>query len=299
MPGGTTQTTNQNQQSQPWKPAIPGLENLIGQISGGGGTLTGPQSSAIANLQGEAGGVPSFGAAGTGAINNLFSSSTAPQVGMLGDAYNSFQAANSPYLNSNYTNPYTNPALSSAMSTMNEDITNQVRGNFAAAGRTGSPDEVKTLSRGLAQGEGGLLTNEYNTLVGQQQNANTAGLGAGKSTAQGQAGLNQIPLQNAMMGIQGAGAVPGLWTMPGATQLTAANVGQQQPYQNLQLPASMLTGIAGLGGQNTGTSTTTQPTNPWTTALAGGLGLASLSGNSLGGSALGGLWKALPFGAAA
>lgn len=274
----STQTTQQNQTSNPWAPTIPGLQNLISQINRGGAPLTGAQSSAIQNLQNEAGQVQGFGAQGSGAINNLFNSSTAPQVGMLGDAYSAFQAANSPYMNANYTNPYTNPALSSALGTMGEDITNQIRGSFAGSGRTGSPAEAKALARGLSQGQGQLLTNEYNQLVNQQQNAMNAGQGAAQSTAQGQAGLNQIPLQNAMMGIQGAGALPGLWTMPGATQLTAANIGQQQPFQNMQLPYSMMTGVAGLGGTQSGTSTTEQQTSPLATLAGAGLGAAGLYG---------------------
>lgn len=278
--GDNTSTTTQNQTSNPYGPTIPGLQNLIAQLNSGGAPLTGAQSSAIQNLQNQAGQVQGFGAQGAGAVNNLFGSSVAPQVGMLGDAYSAFQAANSPYMNPNYTNPYSNPALSSALGTMGQDITNQIRGSFAASGRTGSPAESQALARGLSQGQGGLLANQYNQLVQQQQQAMGAGQGAAQSTAQGQANLNQIPLSNAVTGIQAAGALPGLYTAPGATQLTAANVAQQQPYQNMQLPASMLTGIAGLGGTQSGTSTTVQPVNDMATLASLGLAGASLFSKS-------------------
>jgi hypothetical protein len=285
MGGANTQTTNQTQnqssQTNPWAATIPSLQNLIQQISGGGAPLTSAQSGALTQLQQEGGALPNFGAAGTNAVNNLFTSSTAPQVGMLGDAYKQFQSATSPYLNSNYTNPYTNPALSSALGTMNQDITNQVNSEFAAAGRTGSPANTQALARGLAQGEGGLLTGEYNTLVGQQQNAIGSVLPAATGTAGAITGQQQVPLTNALSGISAAGAVPGLWTQPGQTNLGIAETAQQMPWQNMQMPYGMLTGLAGLGGQstgtNTGTSTTSQPINPWTTAAGLGLGMFALS----------------------
>lgn len=300
--GSTNNTQTANSANNPWAAAIPGLQNIIGQLNGGGGSLTAPQSSAVSTLQGEAGSVPSFGAQGANAVSGLFNSTTAPQVGMWNGAYNQFQGAQSPYLSPSYTSPMTAPGLGTALSTMNTDITNQVGSQFAAAGRTGSPAEAQALARGLSQGEGGLISNEYNQLVGQQQGAANSLLGGAGATAGGTASLGQIPLQNAVQGINSAGSIPGLWTQPGSTQLTAANIGQQLPYQNLQMPFSMLGQAGSLGGTssstgntsgntisnmfgnmfgnssgtNTGTSTTTQPVNPWTTAAGLGLGAAAL-----------------------
>jgi hypothetical protein len=283
--GNNSQTTNQNQSqaTNPWAPAIPGLTNIINQLGSGGGQLTAPQSSAVANLQGEAGNVPSFGAQGSNAVQGLFNSTTAPQIGMWNNANSNLNNTLSPYTQAGYTNPMTAPGMGAALSTMNQDITNQVGSQFAAAGRSGSPAEAQAIARGLSQGEGGLLTNEYNQLVGQQQGAAGSLYGAGAGTAQGTAGLGQIPLMNSIQGMQAAGSLPGLWTMPGATQLGAANIGQQLPYQNLQMPFQMLGMGGSLGGtsQGTGTSTTTQPINPWTTAAGLGLGAFALSDRRL------------------
>lgn len=283
--GTNSQTTNQSQsqQTSPWAPAIPGLTNIINQLSGGGAPLTPGQSSAVSQLQSEAGGVPSFGASATGAVNNLFNTSTAPQVGLWNGAFNQFSGALSPYLSSNYTNPMTAPGLSTALATTGQDITNQINGQFAASGRSESPANTQALARGLAQGEAPIITGEYNQLVGQQQGAANSLLGGAGSTASGTAQLGQIPLMNAIQGINSAGSIPGLWTQPGATALSAANIGQQLPYENLQLPSSMLGSLASLGGQgtNSGTSTTSQPVNPWTTAIGAGLGLWALSDRRL------------------
>jgi hypothetical protein len=291
--GSNSQTTDQkqNQTTNPWAPAIPGLTNIINQLGGGGAPLTAPQSSAVNNLQTEAAGVPSFGAQGSNAVQGLFNSTTAPQIGTWNNAYNLYNKTLTPYTQSGYTDPMTAPGIGTALGTVNEDVTNQVKGMFAAAGRdpAGNADASKALARGLAQGEAPILTSEYNALVGQQQGAAGGLLSGAGSTASGTAQLGQIPLMNSLQGIGAAGSLPGLWTMPGATQLGVANIGQQLPYQNLQLPASMLGGIASLGGQgtNTGTSTTSQPVNPWTTGAGLGLGILGLSGgngNTVGGN---------------
>jgi hypothetical protein len=278
--GSNSQTTNQSQSSQfaPWAPAIPGLQNIIGQLSNGGAPLTGDQSSALSTLQSGANATPNFGGTASNAVNGLFNTSTQPQIGLWNNALNTSQNTLSPYLSSSYTNPMSAPGFSAALNTMNQDITNQVNGQFAAAGRSDSPANSQALARGLSQGEGGLISNEYNQLVGQQQGAANQYMSNAANAAQGTAALGQIPLQNQLQGIAAAGSLPGLYTAPGATQLTAANAAQQQPYENLQLPSSLLAGLAGLGGTSsgTGTSTTTQPVNPFTTALGAGLGLYSL-----------------------
>lgn len=281
--GSNSQTTQQSQQSQfsPWAPAIPGLTNIINQLSSGGAPLTGPQASAISALQGEAGTVPSFGPQASNAVNGLFNTTTAPQIGLWNNAYN--QSANTlgNYLRPDYTNPMTTPGLAQSLATVNEDVTNSIKGMFAGAGRdpSGNADASKALARGLAQGEAPIITSEYNTLSGQQLSAANQLLGGAGSTAAGTAQLGQIPIQNMIQGIGAAGALPGLYTAPGAAQLGAANIGQQLPYENLQLPTSLLAGLAGLGGSSSGSgvSTTTQPVNPWTTALGAGLGIWSLS----------------------
>jgi hypothetical protein len=283
--GSNSQTTNQSQSSQfaPWAPAIPGLQNIIGQLSNGGAPLTGSQSSALNTLQSGANATPGFGDTASNAVSGLFNTSTQPQIGLWNNALNTSQSALSPYLSSSYTNPMSAPGFSQALSTMNQDITNQVNGQFAAAGRSDSPANSQALARGLSQGEGGLISNEYNQLVGQQQGAANQYMSNAANAAQGTAALGQIPLQNQLQGIAAAGSLPGLYTAPGATQLTAANAAQQQPYENLQLPSSLLAGLAGLGGTSsgTGTSTTTQPVNPFTTALGAGLGLYALSDERL------------------
>jgi hypothetical protein len=278
--GSNSQTTNSSQSSQfqPWQPAIPGLQNIISQLSSGGSPLTNQQSGALNQLQAGALAVPNYGGTASNAVNGLFNTSTAQQQGLWNNANNTANNTLSNYMLPGYTNPLTAPGLSQALATTGQDITNSINGQFAAAGRSDSPANTQALARGLAQGEAPIITNEYNQLVGQQQGAANQYMANNANTAQGTAALGQIPLQNTLSGIQAAGSLPGLYTAPGATQLTAANAAQQQPYENLQLQSGLLSGIAGLGGTSsgTGTSTTTQPVNPWTTGAGAALGALAL-----------------------
>jgi hypothetical protein len=50
-------------------------------------------------------------------------------------------------------------------------ITNQINGQFAAAGRVLSPANTTALSYGLEQGEAPIIANQYNQNVAAQQGA--------------------------------------------------------------------------------------------------------------------------------
>jgi hypothetical protein len=282
MSGSTTGKQEQSQQSQtqPWLPAIPMLNNILGQVGNANLSPTAGQTGAVNTITGEAGGIPSFAPQATNAVGNLFGSSTTPQQNMLTDAYRRSSGALSPMLDAGYTDPYTNPALRQAMGTMNSDITNQINSQFAAAGRPAgtNADSAQALARGLSQGEGGLLANEFNTLTSNQMGAagqlnSMAGNTAGGLTAQ-----QQVPLANAVTGMGAAAAIPGLATSPGQTQLMAANLQAGLPISNLGEIEKLTLPIAGMGASSTGTGTsTTEQKSPWwTTALGAGMMAASM-----------------------
>jgi len=305
------QTQNQAATTNPWANTLPYLQNIIQQIGAGGTPLTSPQSSALASLQSSANAVPNFGAAGAGATQNALSYSNAPQVGIWNQAYGNLQNTMAPYLDPNYLNPYTNATLQPALTALNQQIGSNIAGQFAGAGRdpAGNADASKAIALGESQAEAPLLLGQYNQNVAQQQGAANALYGAGSGTATGTAGLNTQALANQLLGIQAGGALPGLYTAPAEAQLGAANTIYGQPYQNTAIPQSLLTQLAGLGGQTTGTgttagtgtstgnltgtSTTVQPMNPLTTGLGLGLGLLGLGGSSLGGNLFSGLGSGL------
>jgi hypothetical protein len=282
----TQQTQQQQSQTQPWAPSQPMLRDILTQVGQGNLGPTSGQTTAAGNIVSEAGGVPSFGGQGVGAINNLFGSNTTPGQNTLTGAYGQVRGALSPMLDAGYTDPYTNPALKSAMGTLNSDITNQIKGEFAAAGRPAgtNADSSQAIARGLAQGEGGLLANEFNTLTGNQLGAGSELTGAAGTTAGGINALQQSQFGNQLQGINAAGAIPGLMTQPGMAQYGAAGLEAGLPWANLGQAEGLTVPIAGLGGQSSGTSTgVTSQQSPWyTTAIGGGLLGASLLGGNNG-----------------
>src|SRR5437899_7643836 len=173
MSGGQQQTTQQSSQTNPWAPTIPMLQSILGQLGQGNLGPTGAQKSAIDQIMSQAGQTPSFAGQGIDAVNKLFGTNTNEQQDMLRNAYNQSSAALQPMLSSNWMDPSTNPYFGKAMSTLNSDITNQIAGQDAAAGRplTTNAQGTQALARGLGQGEAGLLANEINTLAGQPQAA--------------------------------------------------------------------------------------------------------------------------------
>src|SRR6266436_3346404 len=173
MSGNPSQTTdtNQSQQSstQPWTPTQPMLMDMISKLSGTPGGATPGQSTAIQQMIDQARNIPNFGNAASDTLSSLFGLNTQPQQQNLTNA----AGALTPFLDKNFMNPATNPYLGPAMSTMNQDITNQIEGQAAAAGRPfgSNASQTQALARGLSQGEGGLLAGEFNTLGGMAQSA--------------------------------------------------------------------------------------------------------------------------------
>lgn len=283
MPGQQKTQTSQTQSSQtsPWSPSQPMLQNILSQIGQQALTPSSAATTAATNLENAAGSIPNLGGNATTAALSALGTSTAPQQGLLGSAYSTLQGELTPYANGSMLNPMSNPALKSSLDTMNQDITNQVNSQFAAAGRDLSPGNTQALARGISQGDSGVLANQYNQNVADQLGAASTLNGAGQSTASGltAAQLAQIEAQGA--GISEAGALPSLYTAPATAQLGAATTAQALPYSTLSAIEGLTTPIAALGGQSTGTMTgQTQQQSPWyTTALGGILGGAGLLGN--------------------
>lgn len=275
-----TTNTNQSSTTNPWSAATPLLQNLISQYGGVNTGVTSDQSNASQNLINAAGSVPNEGANATNAVNNLFNSSTAPQAGMLSDAYKTLQGNIGGTASGQNLDPYSVPGFGDALKTMTGDITNQVKGVYAGSGRSpsGAGSFAQSLGRGLTQGEAPVIQSEANYLSGQQQNAAQNLFNAGGSTASGITQQNQVPLTNSLMGLQGAGMLSGLYTNPAQTQLSAANTAYGQPYANLSPMMQAAMGLGGMGSSSSGTGTSTQTpaNNPMMNYLGAGLGAAGL-----------------------
>ena len=297
MGGQTTTTQNASQQSQtqPWLAAQPQLLGLLGNLGGTNTAVTPQQSAAASALSSSAAGLPSFAPQATATADALFAGGGAGTYApMLSGAYNNLQSSLAPYLDPGYTNPLSTPGFSAALGAVNQNITNQIDDQFAAAGRDLSPGNSTALAYGLGQGEAPVIAGQYNTNVGTQLGAANALYGAGNTSAAALTGLDQQALANALQGAGLAADIPALATAPANAWLSAADTAQNLPFTNLGAYESLLTPLAQLGSQTSGTSqgTTTQSV-PLAQQIAGGaiggLGLLGALGGLPSGGLLGGL----------
>jgi hypothetical protein len=285
MPVGSSQTTQQSQNSvsSPWSVAQPLLTSLLGSYGGQSTAVTPAQTAASNQLVSDTSAIPNQGPGSTAAVNNALNFNTTPQQGMLGGSLNTMTSNLSPLTNPANLNPMNTPGFSQALGTMNQDITNQVGNQYAASGRdpAGAGSEPQTLARGLSQGEGQLISNQYNTNASNLLGANNSVFGAGNTTATGQANLGATGAGVNLAGVTAAPTAATNYAAPGATAQTAANTAYQTPWTNLSSLLTPAATIGSLGGQTSGsgTSTTTGSTSLLSNILggaSGGIGLLSL-----------------------
>ena len=283
--GGKTEQrseTQQNSKTEPWAPAQPLLQSILGRAGDISTSVTDAQKAAAANLASGAAGIPNLGPQAAGVATGLLGSTNNPKYGgMLDDALATLKGNLNPFT-SGY-DPMSNPALRGYLDVARNDVADDIRGRFAAAGRDFSGAETAALGRGITAAEAPILTAQYNTDAQRAIDAAKTLYGATGSTVGAETGLDQQTLANRLSGLQAAGAIPGLYTAPGTAQFAAANAENALPWQNLGMLGNTVIPIAGLGAQSSGTKTEVQSqSSPWyTTALglgAGGLGALGQSG---------------------
>jgi hypothetical protein len=272
----TTQTTGS---SQPWSPATPLLTSLISKYGSMDTGVTPGQTNALTNLNASAAGIPDLGPTATAGVQKLFGSDSSPQVGMLGQGYDTLRANLGDTASGKDLNPYTTPGFGDALSTLTDNITKATKGVYAGSGRdpTGAGSFAGSLGRGLMQGEAPIIQSQFNTNKSNQMDAaKTLFSGAG-STAGGTTAAQQASFANILQGLGGAGMLPGIYTSPSTAQVGAANALYSQPFQNLTQLLTPSLGMAALGTNTTGTSTMTPANNPLNNIIGGisaGAGLA-------------------------
>jgi hypothetical protein len=275
MDGQSSQTTQSSSQTQPWQPAQGALTGILGSLGSISPSLSPTQSGAIQGLLGNSGFLSQFTPQATSLTSNLLSgggaNATAP---MINNAYQQYQSQLSPLTNQANLNPMSTPGFADALNATNADITNQINGEFAGAGRSLSGANQQALARGLSQGEGQLIANQYNTNVGNLQNAAGSLYGAGNTTGGLLAGLNQQGLANQQAGLGTAQTAQQFSNDPYMQQLNAASLQTGIPLSILQQMAGIATPIAGLGSQSQSASATQQQMSPMQqfSLLSGGLG---------------------------
>jgi hypothetical protein len=196
--GGTSKTTQtQTQSLAPYDPAsgaltgiLGGLSNLVPQAG-----LSGKASNALDTIEKNASTVggqfsPAITSGTLGLLNG--GGATANDAGIKQNLADYKGLLSSTASGANIGN---NPALKAQLDQITSDVTNQVNGAWAAAGRDGSPGNVQALSRGIASGVAPVIAAQYNTDADRALSAASSLYGAGNTTYgmlnQNQAQANQ------------------------------------------------------------------------------------------------------------
>ncbi len=230
MPGGNTglgtgsQTlnaggnTNSFSQTNPYGPTQGGLQSIINEIKAAG---SGPAVAQTASNIFQTGGDP------TGILRR--------------------EASNLNPMASADLDPTRTPGMANVLKTIQNDIGNQINGQFAGAGRSLSGLNTQTLSRGLAQGEAVPLLNQYNQNFSNRLGANQQ-LGT----------VSQNAMSNLGQGANFAQLAPQLAQL---NPMMAQQLTQQrnlQPLNYLTQYENALNPMAGLGGTVSGNQQSNQ-----------------------------------------
>lgn len=263
----------QSSTTAPWEASQPALNNILGQVYQNLGStgVTGNEQNAFNSITNNAN---QFGAQFAPQINayanNLLNGGGAnAQAPALQSGLSQYQSQMGQYADPNYSS-LNNPALQAALQQVQSDVTNQVNGQFAAAGRDMSGMNQQTLARGIAQGQAPLILNQYNQDQNNRLSAINSLYGAQNTTSGLLSGLNQQGLANQSAGISAAGQ--GLEAQNAGNNAALQAEAQRRgiPVQALGLLAQIGIPIAGLGSTNSGsTSGSTSGTSTGTGTTQG------------------------------
>ncbi len=259
-------TTGQQSQTNPFAPTIGNLQQLISQEgtlsqAGLGNTsqfLPQQEQNYYSNAIQQLGQLPNFGPAAAQTGANFLQTGGDP-TGILRRESQDI----------GYGDPQNTPGMQNVLKTIQNDVSNQINGQFAGAGRSLSGLNTQALSRGLSQGEAIPLLNQYNQNIANQmgiQGAATGNIGQG--------------LQYGAMAPQLAQQIP-------MAQEALMQQQNQLPYQYLANAENVLNPMAGLGGSAMGTQQTNQSgsgtaTNSLLSQLGQAAGLINPFGGLLG-----------------
>lgn len=291
MSGGSSQTSNQttttNSSTQPWAQAMPLLTNMISDYQKLNPGVSQEQTAALQNLAGVASNIPQWDA---DTLYSPFAKSlqfnTSNEQNELQGIPGWLSGQMSQTIDQNNLNPNKTPGFSDAMHTMENDITNQVKSQYAGSGRdpTGAGSFSQSLGRGISQGEAPVIASEFNANRTAQNQGSQAIAGAMGTAATQTAGLRAGDLASNLTGI---GYLPQTlqdMILPGQTMMQFANTLYGQPYQNLSQLLGPSLGLGAMGSTMSGTGTSngtvSQSQSGIGNVLGGISGIAGLFGLS-------------------
>jgi hypothetical protein len=297
--GSSNSNTTQSQASTtaPGAAAAPIVQGITGQLNPliANSGITAPEQTAINQLtaNGQAGN-PYAAAQGANATNLLAGGGATSQNGALTSNLATLNNTLSPYASPNYST-VNSPDVQRALQAANAGITNQVNGQFAASGRTGSGMNTQALAQGITNADAPIILNQANQDTATRMGAANTLYGAGNTTSGAITGNNQTALGNQQTGSTAATNALNASNWGPQSVIAAQQLGQSIPASNLGMLSQIGIPLAGLNTTTTGTGTQNTNASPSLLqditgiggAIGGGTGAAAL-GSSLagGGSAL-------------
>ena len=136
--GGKSETVQESKQTktEPWEPARPLLQGILGQLGGALDTtgLSATQSSALAGLEANARAGNPWAPQIAGVARDLLAGGP-DRTGLVSDAYGAYRTGLEPTARGDYLDPNKNPFYSAATSSIGDDVTKRLAGMYAGAGR--------------------------------------------------------------------------------------------------------------------------------------------------------------------
>ena len=160
------------------------LQSILGQLntSLNNTGLTSAETGALNTLESNAAlGNPYAGQIGNYANELLSGGGATNQAGAVNQNYLDYRSAADALCQ--WSMIGNNPALAAQLAQIQADVTNQVNGQFAAAGRDFSGANANTLGRGIAAGTAPVIAAQYNQDVANQRAAQDALYAAGNTNA--------------------------------------------------------------------------------------------------------------------
>jgi hypothetical protein len=298
MGGSTkqTQNTNATTKTNPWDPAIPTLNKVIGQTDAlvGNTGINATESGAFDALTANANAGNPYAANIGGLASDLLGNGE--RTGMVRDAYGGLKDSLAPYTNLD-TNPYTNEAFTKATGYMSDDIMNRIKSQYAGAGYspTGVGDFGKTVGEGIARGVAPAWLQAHNDMEARKLGAIEGTYNAGGQTA-------GLLTDLASRGIDVGNAANMAKSQPYSDLLAIEGQRRNLPVQNVGAVENLIIPMAQLGGTSNTQSRTVGETETKTPigqqilggVMAGagllsgmpGLGMAGGAGSMFGGAGL-------------
>lgn len=297
------------QATTPWAATSGLLGNLLNQIGGLSPNLTEAEFGALGQLSANASAGNPWASQIGGVANTLLAGGGPDRTPMVNGAYDQYRVALAPFARGDYVDPASDPALRSYLDVLKNDVSTQVNGMFAGAGRDLSGMNQQALARGITQAEAPVLLDAYNRALAGQRSAINSLYGAGGQTAGLLSNLDQARLANQQAGIGAADAALTAQNWGPTQQLAVEAQRRGIPLQTLAaqygmvLPAAQAfattagTSSGSSSGTTSGTSvgsgtqqkTESTPFNPWSLVplalmpLTGGTSLAGGAASALGG----------------